>query len=422
MDEKEFSLKEYQMSGYLLNHKMTCDTAENSTTLCLKMAAPEGAVVDLNYKILLYFPNGDEDEDLTNDGGASITAQLMGKGWQLTYVEHHPVYKTRVWTLQPEKTYCMAAGESLSVNFTGIQVNHVPGMSRLCLIERGKDDELQVDIQKYAKPQEVSIKIVPEEFVYGDEISVCFTVTSPEQYKSITYCGKPLDKTKSSFEEKEVAVCDVEYTVEITNEADYKVQSSHTVCLHGLVSCDIEKITPQGVELDLELTKENVDKCRLHEETSGKDWEMAVNNGKQKVEMEIAQDKTFYPIISLKGTARQDQGEKTEFHMPVIKSFGPAEKDVLEDVEGFLSVEQVKECKISYASNCKVCPGSDYTLYYELINVKECWIKTSEGRFDVDVNQTSVTIRSTLGGGTVHAVGEYDCEITKDISWKEEGK
>lgn len=417
MNRQEFFMDDYQMSGYLLNHKMTCDTAQNNTTLCLSMDAAGGETMDANDKILIYFPNGSGERDLTNDEGRSITAHLFGDNWRLTCVDHHPLYKTRVWTLQPEKTYRMAQGESVSVEFEKIQVNTVAGMSRLCLVEKEKENELQVDIRKYLKPEKVSITVEPEGFVYGDQIAVCFTVTNPGQYKYMTYCGRQLDKTKSSFEEKETAACDAKYIVEITNEADYKVQSIYEVCLHGLVSGKIKKITPEGVELDLELTEANVDRCWLHDDSSGENRDLAVKSGSQRVEMQIKEDRIFYPVISLKGSTRQEQGEKADFHMPVIKYFGLSPQYVMEDVEGFLRVEQVEESEIGYASNCKVPPGSYYTFYYELQNVTECWLQTYETRYDVDLNQTSVEIFSDAYSGTVHAKGDYGYEVTMDISW-----
>lgn len=417
MDRQEFFLDGYQMSGYLFNHNMTCDSTENNTTLCLHMDAPAGEMMDVNEKILIYFPNGKEEGDLTDDEGKSIVAQLHGDNWQLTYVEHHPVYKTRVWTLQPQKTYRMAAGEKVSVSFEKVRVNTVPGMSQLCLAGKGIEDELQVDIRKFAIPEKVSIAVNPQKFVYGDEIKVCFTVTNPEQYKYITYCGRQLDKTKSSFEEVETAVCDADYVVEITNEADCKVQSIYKVRLHGLLSAGMQKITPEGVELDLELVEANVDRCWLHDEKSGENRELAVKSGSQKVAMEIKEDRVFYPVVSLKGSTRQEQGNKADFHLPVIKSFAPAPKYVMGDVEGFLSVEQVEESEISYASNCKVPPGSYYTFCYQLLNVTKCWIQTTSNQYDVDVSQTSVTIFSAAYSGTVHAKGSYGYEVTMDISW-----
>lgn len=417
MNKQEFFLDEYQMGGYLINHKMTCDTAQNSTTLCLSMDAPEGETINADDKILIYFPNGNGERDLTNDGGKSIIAHLYGDNWQLTYVDHHPLYKTRVWTLQPERTYRMAQGESISVEFTQVQVNTVPGMSELCLVGKGEGEELQVDIHKYSKPEEVLITIKPQDFVYGDDIAVCFTVTNPGQYKYMTYCGRQLDKTKSSFEEKETAACDAEYIVEITNEADYKVQSIYTVRLKGLLSWSIKRVTPEGVELELELAEGNVDRCRLRDESSGKDWDLAVKSGNQKLEMDINADYVFYPTVSLKGSTRQEQGEKMDFHMPVIKSFAPAPKYEMEDVEGFLSVEQVEASGISYASNCKVPPGTCYTFCYKLLNVAECWIQTYERKFIIDVKQETATIRSCANSGTVHAKGDYGYEVTMDISW-----
>ena len=103
--------------------------------------------------------------------------------------------------------------------------------------------------------------------------------------------------------------------------------------------------------------------------------------------------------------------------MPVIKYFGLSPQYVMEDVEGFLRVEQVEESEIGYASNCKVPPGSYYTFYYELQNVTECWLQTYETRYDVDLNQTSVGIFSDAYSGTVHAKGDYGYEVTMDISW-----
>lgn len=415
MDRQEFFLDEYQMGGYLLNHNMTCDTAQNDTTLCLSMDASGGKTMNANDKILIYFPNGNGEKDLTNDEGKSIIEHLYGDNWQITCVDHHPLYKTRVWTLQPERTYHMAQGESVSVEFTQIQVNTVPGMSKLCLA--GKGDELQGDIHKYSKPEEVSITIKPQEFVYGDDISVCFTVTNPGQYKYMTYCGRQLDKTKSSFEEKETAACDAEYIVEITNEADYKVQSIYTVCLKGLLSWSIKSITQEGVELELELTEGNVDRCRLHDAGSGKDWELAVKSGNQKVEMEINEDYVFYPIVSLKGSTRQEQGEKMDFHMPVIKYFGTSPEYAMEDVEGFLSVEQVKESEISHTNDCKSPYHPTQTLYYELEHVTECWIVFEGKKTEVDVNGTSISVDYYMRSGTVHATGDYGYEVTKDVSW-----
>lgn len=417
MDRQEFFIDDYQMGGYLLNHNMTCDIAQNSTTLCLHMNASGGGMVEAGDKILLYFPDGSREGDLTNDGGKSIVAHLYGDDWQLTYVDHHPIYKTRVWTLRPERTYRMAQGESVSVEFMQVQVNTVPGMSRLCLVPNGAGNDLQVDIQKFAKPEKVSMAINPQEFVYGDEIKVCFTVTNPGQYKYISYCGRQLDKTKSSFEEKEVAACDAEYMVEITNGADYKVQSIYKVCLHGFRSGSITKVSQASVKLDMQLTEANVDRCWLHDESSGQNWDLAVKSGSQEAAVEVKEDRVFYPVVSLKGSTRQEQGEKAAFHLPVIKSFAPAPQYAVEDVEGFLSVEQVEASGISYASNCKVPPGTYNTFCYELLNVAECWLQTYEGRYSVDVKQKRVTIRSFANSGTVHAKGDYGYEVTMNVSW-----
>lgn len=417
MQQKEFILTDFTMSGYLTNHNMTCGVLDNSTTLCLSMDDPSGKMMDVNDKILIYFPNGSGTDDLTNDGGKSITARLYGDNWSLTYVERHPVYKTRVWTLQPKKTFYMGTEESVSVAFETIQVNSVSGMSKMCLVEKDETNALETEIYKFGIPEKVSMSVTPESFVFGDEISVCFTVTDPGQYKSIEYCGKKLDLSKSSFEEKESAKCDAEYTVTITNKADYEVDSTYSVCLHGLNSFSVENISPTGVKLNLDLTEANVDKCRLHDEISGREWELAAKSGEQTVELEIKEDREFYPIVELRGTARQDRGEKTSFHMPVIKQFGPSDKEVLEDVDGFLSVEQVKEAKISYVFDCKAPSPPAYTLYYELEHVSQCWLQMKNSKVTVDVTGRNVTIYTYDQAGTVHAVGDYGYEVIKSITW-----
>lgn len=419
MQEYEFALNESEMGGYLTNHKMTCGVSENSTTLCLSMTNPEGKRMDVDQvKILIYFPNGSGDSDLTYDAGKSITARLYGENWSLTYMEYHPVYKTKVWTLQPRKTFYMTAEDSVSVTFETIQVNSVPGMSKLCLLEKKETTALETDIQKFRVPETVPIFVKPESFVFGDDISVCFTVTDPGQYKWIEYCGERLSPSQSSFEKKEKAKCDAEYTVTITNQADYEGKSTYTVCLHGLNSFCVENISEAGVRLDLDLTEENVDQCRLCDEISGKSWELAAKSGTQDVTVEIREDREFYVIVDLRETARQDRGENISFHVPVIVRFELSNKDVLEEVDGFLSVKQVKEAKIQSIQECKSPPSPPaYTLDYELEHVSKCWLQTASRRYDVDVDQKSITIQTYDRSGTVHAVGDYGYEITKDIQW-----
>ncbi len=416
MEKTEFLLKESGLKGYLSNHMMTCGVT-NNTTLFLKMESTGEGIIDASYKIHMYFPNGSEEGDLTDDGGKSITTKLSGDGWSLSCEDYHPVYKTRVWTLQPENTFSMNMEDSVSVTFETIKVNTVTGLSKLCLYEKSPLDSVESQIQKFRKPETVSMNIQPESFVCGDEISVCFTIDDPGQYKSITYCGTPLERTKSSFEQKETAKCDADYTVTITNEAGYAVTSTYTVRLHGLESYEIEKISPEGVKLKLNLTDANVDTSRLHEEVSGKDCLLGSKSGEYTAAIEMKEDKIFYPIVNLKGTTREDKGDKTSFHMPVIKKFGTSKTKIVGDVEGFLTVEQVKQGR-TYVTGCKKPVRRSVTFYYELENVKECWLQIGYWKKDIDVNKTSITIETgTSGSGTVYAVGEYGYSITKDITW-----
>lgn len=417
MEEIEFLLKESGLSGGLSNHMMTCGVA-NNTTLFLKKESAGDKTIDASYKIHMYFPDGDEEGDLTDDQGKSITTNLSGDGWALSSGDYDPVHKTRVWILQPERTLKMKQGDSVSVTFNTIKVNTVTGLSELCLYEKSILESVESQIQKLRVPETVSMDIRPATFVYGDEISVCFTIDDPGQYKSITYCGTPLDRTKSSFEQKETAKCDADYTVTITNEAGYAVTSTKNVCLHGLESYEIEKISPESVKLKLKITDANVSTSRLHEKGSGKDYLLGSSSGEYTVPAEIKEDKVFYPIVGLKGTTREEKGEETEFHMPIIKKFETAKEEITGDVEGFLSLEQVKQGRV-YNVGCKIPIKKAVTFYYELKNVKECWLQVDFHKIDIDVSKDSFTaaINIIYHSGTVYAVGEYDCTVTKDVTW-----